>query len=303
MRAWRATLAAPYFHLSAAPPEVRVTVPPTAARGAAPRWVPVSDRPTWGWFDPRLSPQFLQVPVGGRRDVTDAEELAGWTVPLRYGDTPVTVEGAVERRPVTGRFETTLDPVPAGITAVLGQGWVPTLSVQAAAGREVTVLGRDGRPYLRFGPAGAAVERGSPTYRDDLLARGRPVPDGAEGWFALPGTSSTWMDTRLRFPAEDPPAELADAEAPVEVARWEIPVTVDGAAVALSGTIRWLPDGSAGRGSSWTNVGAGRCGRGAPRWAVRSSCGATAGSRPGGRRTRARSAARRRARARGGPPR
>ncbi|MGQ0574310.1 MAG: hypothetical protein ACT4RN_08910 [Pseudonocardia sp.] len=233
----------PYFHLSAAPSDIRVPIPPTAAPGAPPVWVPLSAEGSWAWFDPRLSPAFLQVPVGGRQaDVQDAEDVAVWSVPLRYGAEPLRVDGALERRPVAGRFETVIDPLPAGVSAVLGQGYVPTLSMQTAPGREVTVLGRDGQPYLRFGAAGAEVNRDSPTYRDDLLGRGRLPGPADVGWGPLPGVT-TWLDTRLRFPAEDPPAAVADATAPAEVARWEVPVIVDGTPQALRGAIVWVPNG------------------------------------------------------------
>lgn len=251
--------ASPYFHLSAAPPTVRVEVPSDAVAGAPPRWVHLSTEPTWAWFDPRLSPQtlggqYLQVPVGGRKEVTGTEDVATWSLPLRFGDKPVALDGALVRRPVTGRFETTLDPAPAGLSAIIGQGYIPSLSVQAAAGRAVTVQGRDGLPYLWFGADGAEVDRASATYRDDQIGRGRPVTAADTGWVTLPGSSSTWLDTRLRFPAEDPPAEFAGAQAPVEVARWEIPVTVDGVPQVLSGTIRWLPNGLGATGLPWLPV-------------------------------------------------
>jgi hypothetical protein len=247
--------ASPYFHLTKVPPDVRIAVPPSARAGAVPVWVPLSAAPTWAFFDPRMSPANLQVPVGGRQEVEEVEQLAAWSVPLRYGDQPVSVDGALERRPVTGRFETSLDPAPAGISAVVSQGYVPSISVQAAPGHEVAVLGRDGRPFLRFGSDGAQLDRGSPTHRDDVLARGRPLASNETGWIPLPGSGTTWADVRLRFPAEDPPSELAEATAPAEVARWEIPVVVDGAPQALSGTIRWLPNARAGGGSSWTTGG------------------------------------------------
>lgn len=248
----------PYFHLSTAPTDVRVPVPDSAVAGAAPRWVPLSEEPTWGWYDPRLSPSYLAVPVGGRQDVTETEELATWSVPLRYGGAPATVEGALERRPVTGRFETTIDLLPAGVSAILGQGYIPSLSLQASSGREVTVLGRDGEPYLRFGPDGAEVNRDNPTHRDDLLGRGRPVTPADTGWAPLPGTTTTWLDVRLRFPAEDPPPEFASAQTPVELRRWEIPVIVDGTPQQLTGAVRWLPNPPRiGEGPPWVTVGIG----------------------------------------------
>jgi hypothetical protein len=246
----------PYFHLSGAPSEIRTAVPPTAVPGATPQWVPLAEEPSWAWYDPRLSTGFLQVPVGGRQDVSEAEELASWSVPVRYGDTPASVDGSVIRRPVEGRFETVMDPVPAGVSAVIGQGYLPSLSLQAATGREVTVLGSDGEPYLRLRPDAAEVNRDSPTHRDDLHGRGRPLTAEDTGWAALPGTTTTWLDPRLRFPAEDPPAEAAKATAPVDVMTWEVPLLVDGTPQALTGTVRWLPNPPRlGEGSPWTTVG------------------------------------------------
>lgn len=245
----------PFFYRSAAPQEVRITLPRDAVPGAPPRWVALSAAPSWSWFDPRLSPQYLQVPVGGRQDVSDTQVVATWSVPLRYGDEPVAVEGTLVRRPVTGRFDTTLDTPPAGLSAVLSPGFVPSLSVQPAPGHAVTVMGRDGTPFLRFGPDGAEVNRANPTYRDDLIGRGKEVTAADSGWLAVPGTSTTWLDTRLRFPSEDPPAEFADAQVPADVVRWEIPVTIDGTPQMLTGAIRWLPNGHADSGSPWTTVG------------------------------------------------
>lgn len=240
-----------YFHVTPVPPGIRPPVPPTVGPGAEPVWVPLSEQPEWSWFDPRLSPEYNAVPVGGRQDVADTEELATWSVPLRYGRQDIAVEGALVRRPITGRFETVLDPPPPGITAVVGQGYVPSLSVQAASGRTLTVLGRDGAEYVRFAADGRGeVNRDSATYRDDLLARGRPVTPDDVGWAPLPGSSATWLEVRLRFPAEDPPADVAGSAVPVDVARVEVPVLVDGAPAALTGAVRWIPTGQAADGSS-----------------------------------------------------
>lgn len=248
-------LASPYLHLSAAPTDIPVEVPEVAQPGAPARWVALSDDSTWGWFDPRLSPQYLAVPIGGRQDVSEVEELAEWSIPLRYGDTDVTVEGALVKRPVTGRFETTLDTVPAGLSALLGQGYVPSLSLQAGGGRQVVVLGREGEPYVRFGPGGAEVNRDSLTHREDLFTRGRLLGTDEAGWAPLPSATLTWADVRLRYPSEDPPDELAAAQSPVDLARWEIPVLVDGERLALAGSIRWVPNGrTIGEGSPWTLV-------------------------------------------------
>lgn len=251
-------VASPYLHLFAAPAGVPVAVPDTAREGATARWVPLSDEPSWAWFDARSSPPVVQVPVGGRSDASEVAELAVWTVPLRFGGTAVEVRGALVRRPVTGRFETTLDPAPAGVNATIGQGYFPWMSLRAGPGREVVVFGRAGEPFLRLGPERSEVSRDSATHREDLLSRGTAAGPADTGWAPLPAATPKWVDTRLRYPAEDPPAEFADTEVPVEIARWEIPVSVDGDPRALTGSIRWLPDGrAAGGGTPWTTAATG----------------------------------------------
>ena len=238
---------APYLYYSGSPPGVPLTPPSTAGAGVAPHWVQLAAAASWSWFDPRLSPQYLQVPIGGRIDVAAEKDVAAWSIPLRYGTSAARITGALVRRPVAGRFETTLDPPPAGLAAVIGQGYVPSLSVQFAPGHQVTVLGRDGQPYLRFGGSGLSLNRDSPTYRDDLLVRGAQVPTDT-GWTTVSELTTSWQDIRLKYPSDDPPARLAGATSPVEVTHWQVPVVLDGTARVLSGAIRWIPNPTAATG-------------------------------------------------------
>lgn len=240
-------VSAPYLYYSGSPPGVPLTPPSTAGAGVAPHWVQLAAAAGWTWFDPRLSPQYLQVPIGGRIDVAGEKDIAAWSIPLRYGSAAARITGALVRRPVAGRFETSMDHPPAGLAAVIGQGYVPSLSLQFAPGHQVTVLGRDGQPYLRFDGSALSLSRDSPTYRDDLLVRGAQVPTDT-GWATVSELTTSWQDIRLKYPSDDPPARLAGATSPVEVARWQVPVLLDGRPGALSGAIRWIPNPTAATG-------------------------------------------------------
>lgn len=235
---------APYFHATVNPPDVPPRIPDTARPGAEPRWLQISEGDTWSWFDRRLHP-FVpgQEPPGGRSGEGRLERavVAQWQVGMRYGEQPVTLSGVLERRPITGTFEATLDPPPGALDVQVAQGQIPALLLQAPPGRQVTVLGRDGQPFLRIGPDGTAqANSASPHFQDNPQFQDRPV--GPDGWVRVSdGGSVSWIDSRLRYSADRPPGEVEGGDEPVELARWTIPVLVDGEQRLLSGAVRWVP--------------------------------------------------------------
>ncbi len=91
-------------------------------------------------------------------------------------------------------------------------------------GVTVTVKGDLGEPMLRIGPSGVWVNRGSVTASAERLTK------AAAGWARL-GSGSTfiWHEHRLA----PPPYEGSHLGA---VARFEIPVTIDGRPAAIAGT-------------------------------------------------------------------
>lgn len=246
-------LDSPFFHVSLNPPDAPPTqLPPGAVQGAPVRWAPVSTSPEWGWFDPRLQPDVSSAgQPGGQdsaRDPSDPAEqhitaLARWRIDMTYGATPVAALGELQRRPVVGRFDTTVDPVAApGLAATVAAGTVPAMFLQIPEGHTVEVLGRTGQPWLRAGPSGTDADTASAEYLADRAGRGEDGPVGT-GWMHLSddGSSLTWLDRRLGYSSTvAPPAALA-VSTPTELGRWTIPLRVDGAPTQLTGTVQWLP--------------------------------------------------------------
>ncbi len=101
------------------------------------------------------------------------------------------------------------------------------LGLTVRDGHTVVVYGYDGEPFLRLDSTGVAVNAASPTAVEAGLLE---EPDQVEGpgpaWETVSdGRTVIWHDRRLRRP-------------PAGVERWEIPLAVDGARVALAGEVQ-----------------------------------------------------------------
>ncbi|HAS11249.1 MAG TPA: hypothetical protein DCS55_12155 [Acidimicrobiaceae bacterium] len=118
------------------------------------------------------------------------------------------------------------------------------LEVQVEAGREVTVPGYGGEPYLRFLPDGT-VERNrrSPaTYLNEDRLGGSTAPsdidpDDEPVWEPVAtGGTYVWHDHRIHWMSPDRPPGL---EAGDVIDEWEVPLVVDGDPVTITGVLRW----------------------------------------------------------------
>lgn len=218
---------------------------PAEADDGPARWVRISAGDSWGWYDHRLHPQELAAPS----DVQRPARLGEFTVPLRYGGSAVTARGEVSFAPLLGSFLVSADPAPPGLTVQALPGRLPGLFLTVEAGTPVTVKGRDGEPYLRFTDAGVEVNVRSRTHVEDRAARGQRVaPPALTPEFAMlaPGARSwTWLDSRLRYPADLPPEEVLRADGPTRIEQWEVPVELAGRGAALTGGISWVPEADA----------------------------------------------------------
>jgi hypothetical protein len=245
----------PFLRLSAAGVEADVVHPEflttSSPSGAAPpgtagdrpaRWARISSGTSWGWFDHRLHPDDLTAPPDEQREA----RLASWAVPLRYGDRRHEARGEVSFAPLLGTFVVTADPAPAPLQVQALPGRLPGLFLSNPERRPLTVLGRDGEPFLRFGPAGVEVNTASRTHVEDRAARGEaagpPSPEPAFEVVDPAGTSYTWLDARLRYPDDLPPDDVLAADSPTVVERWEVPVE---GGPPLTGQVRWEPEAAA----------------------------------------------------------
>ena len=218
---------------------------PRTARDGPPKWVQVSRGSSWGWYDHRLHPEQLQAP----EDVQREARLGEFEVPLRYGAQEVLARGTVRFRPLLGSFLVSADAAPAGLTVQALPGRLPAVFLSADAGTDVTVLGRDGEPFVRITDAGVEVNERSRTHVEDRQARGQVAgPPSTTPAFRLVGPGSrsyTWLDARLRYPRDLPPEKALRADGPTEVEAWRIPVQVTGRPLELTGAISWVPEASA----------------------------------------------------------
>lgn len=217
-------------------------VPGESDAGPA-RWVQISAGDSWGWYDHRLHPADLRAPADDQRPA----RLGEFAVPLRYGARAVTARGQITFRPLLGGFEVTADPGPQDLTVSALPGRLPGLFLTAPVG--VAVLGRDGEPFVRFTAQGVEVNERSRTHVEDRRARGlaAPQPRAEVSWqLVAPGARSyTWLDARLRFPADLPPDDVLRRAEPTVVLQWEVPVVVSGQPQLLTGDITWVPEADA----------------------------------------------------------
>lgn len=123
---------------------------------------------------------------------------------------------------------------------------MPALLLVLDAVRSVEIDGADGVPFLRHGPGGVFANPATVSFRDNPDFADRAV--GSDGWARIgePGRIR-WLDTRLQYFADRPPAALERAAEIAEVARWEIPARVDERGAPLRGAIVWLPREGGGR--------------------------------------------------------
>jgi hypothetical protein len=227
-------LADPFFSETLNPPDVPPRLPTEARPGAKPHWVQVSQTDAFGWFEPRLHP----LAPGTEPNSTI---VARWTIGMRMGSVPVTIMGALERKAVTGTFVAEPDPRRDDLQLTVSQGRVPALLLVAPPGRTVVVLGEDGKDFLRLDAEGAWANTESRNFRDNIDFTDQA--EGRTGWVRVGESGRVrWLDTRLQYSADRPPAVVEREGKTAQLGRWTIPLRLDGASAQLGGTISWLPN-------------------------------------------------------------
>ena len=224
-------------------------VPERAVAGAAADWAKVAAEPSWGWFDHRLHP----AGVTGPPEVAAAgepAEIAQWRVPVRWRGTGAAFSGTIVYRPIRGSVLAELEqPVDVeGVTLAVLQGRVPGLFLENDTEQTVIVRGADGEPFLRFDERGVAANRHSPSWlaarraEGDDLSRELIDPTLPPDWQRISEVPRFgWIEPRTAYPDEEPPEDVIAAGDPVTLLEWEIPLEVDGQAVAVAGRTRWEP--------------------------------------------------------------
>ena len=242
-------LAAPAWYRGYAP-EGRV--PPSLLeriqRGGPPEahWVRARREPTWGWFDARLDPEAQPAAPGVHR----------FEVPVRIGEVASALRGQFVPQPKrTGTLNARLLSPPdlaPGVRISLVPGRVGSFLLQSESQEPITVLGRDGEPFVRLTPAGVDANLRSATFAEAARLRGgaglalEPQADAPPHWKRLTNVPSYgWVDLRTAYAESDVPREVASGGARVELLRWAVPVRIgaadDAPVVRVEGVTEWKP--------------------------------------------------------------
>ncbi len=208
-----------------------VPIPEGAGQDAEPRWALVHKEPNWGWFDPRLRTDDIEVP----HDMEHAGKpgsISKWSVPVRIDGKESRLAGEFRYEPLPpGSFQSRLtsDPEPVkGVTVGLAPGTVPAVHIHNQSGKPVVVADADGRPHLRIGPGGSFMNANQ--------------EQGEPQWVKVAGGSRyTWTEPRATYGDLRPPENVSRAGRRAQVATWALPITVDGKPVAVKGVVDWLP--------------------------------------------------------------
>ena len=127
-------------------------------------------------------------------------------------------------------------------------GLVPGMFLASTGTRPVTVLGREGDPFLRFTrDEGTEANLRSPSYADVQRLQGEP-PDLAADSRAKPRWRQVedvpqhgWLETRARYAPEQPPEDVVRRTKPTVLANWTVPLEIGSRRFDLKGRTSWVP--------------------------------------------------------------
>jgi hypothetical protein len=154
--------------------------------------------------------------------------------------------GADPAEPGRYRSEvTSIDPEVEGVTVRVAGG-DSFLELSVERGTEVVVEGYDGEPYLRVLPDGSVQENElAPTTYLNRDRFGTTAPERADAeaeprWVTVADDGTyAWHDHRSHWMLPDPPPSLEGGSGFVQ--DWEVPLSVDGEPVVVTGTLSREP--------------------------------------------------------------
>jgi hypothetical protein len=121
-------------------------------------------------------------------------------------------------------------------------------------GKEVTVMGYDDEPYLRFLPS-RVVEvntRAPSKYANEDRYALRPVPASADSkapprWQEVSRNGRyRWFDHRTHLMEKGTPPQVKDESKRTKIFDWNVPLTIGGQQARALGTLEWVPASSSG---------------------------------------------------------
>jgi hypothetical protein len=148
-------------------------------------------------------------------------------------------------------FRSEVSGAPPGVDASV-LNFDDTLELDVREGTEVTVLGYEDEPYLRFLADGTVLvnERSPAAYLNDdryadVEVPGDADPDAAPRWqeAAAQGRYG-WHDHRIHYMARNTPPQVDDESVETHVFDWRVPIVVGGQREAVTGSLTWVGEDS-----------------------------------------------------------
>ena len=212
------------------------------------RWVLARREPSWGWFDARI-----QTETDGHAAKPGAVVPDRWEIPVRVDGEPSALRGRFVPRPKpTGMLHTRLvsaGELAPGVRLSLLDGPAGTFFLQSESEQIVTVLGRDGEPFLRVGRAGVDANLHSATFAEVARLRGgtglllEPRADAEPRWQQVSAAPRyAWVDLRTAYADGEVPDDVVKKGVRAELVRWTVPVRIgEDALVSVEGVTVWEP--------------------------------------------------------------
>jgi hypothetical protein len=203
-------------------------VPPAAAGSNEPRWQQVRSEPSFGWFESRVDPARAALPPSVIAEQR-AADVGRWEIPLRLDGTPVLLAGRFRYEPpAAGVYSPRLTSpreVAPGVKVTLLPGQVPGLLVENATSRALLVMGAEGEPFLRIGPAGVEANVRSQTWRASARQHDRLASAGSDWQRVASVPRFSWVEPR----------------AAQKQSEWQIPMRLGDDPLQVTGVTVWRP--------------------------------------------------------------
>jgi hypothetical protein len=137
---------------------------------------------------------------------------------------------------------------------------VPAVYLENTSPTPVTVLGKEGEPFVRIGPK-AEVNLNSPSWVEMAQARGETPEQKADAqappnWREVQPTPRwSWLEFRAINPSKDPPEAIIRRNSPTTVKTWSIPLLIGDKRIEVLGFTQFVPvsimrTGAAGQGAT-----------------------------------------------------
>lgn len=190
--------------------------------GNTPLWKSLKHNPAWGWFDARLQP---------------AGHSAGqsWRIPVLLDGKASEITGRFQASLQSGYWQaswTRLPALPAGVSLMLIPGQPYGLMLSNSSAQAVTVMGRQGEPFIRVSAQGTEAYLDSPLWQETAAQQGlRSRKDQqASRWLKLNSAQRhTWIEPRTR-----------GRSGQTQPLHWQVPLQVGGQSLVAEGVSRWV---------------------------------------------------------------